>query len=182
MPEDELPQQAKDAIAFQKYQQKQYEEKQREQKNELNAALSEFSSFISELNHEQLDYVIRLVDEHGCTAVSNQLVGIAIAHRVFIRGLMVDGRSYEEAMGLDGSPEVPVRSEESVEKITAEQREVDEMLTVYATLSGSSLILSDYAPPTCSNCSTPYASIEDAYETAIRNDGCKGCQSKAKWG
>ncbi|QGH76205.1 hypothetical protein SEA_JELLYBONES_63 [Gordonia phage Jellybones] len=107
MPDEDLPEEFRQALQFQKFQQKQYEENARKKEESHNADLAAFTSFIDELTDDQMDFVHELIGELGQTAYAFKLQGIIVGARVYRRGRMVDGQTYEAALGLDGSEEDP---------------------------------------------------------------------------
>lgn len=107
MPDEDLPEEFRQALQFQKFQQKQYEENARKKEESHNADLAAFTSFIDELTDDQMDFVHELIGELGQTAYAFKLQGIIVGARVYRRGRMVDGQTYEAALGLDGREEDP---------------------------------------------------------------------------
>ncbi|AKJ71851.1 hypothetical protein TIN4_54 [Tsukamurella phage TIN4] len=168
MPEDEVPEFAREAFEFQAFQQRQYEKAQREKEQNFQADLSAFATFIEELTNDQLNYVIKLLEEIGSTVYSNQLIGIGIASRVYRRGLMVDGKTYEEALGLVKEPED--------DKAGMTDDEDNPHLAFRPSEDA------DNVPHTCTGCGRKYANKADYQETRAKFDGCPGCQHKEKWG
>lgn len=180
MPEDEVPDFAKDAVAFHNFQREQYEKMMREKEQNYHADLSGFVSFISDLTNEQLSYVHQLIEDIGGTAYSQQLIGIIVGERVHKRGLMVDGRTYEEALALGGDEESAAEPESKPESTSTfheyvASREQDLM-------DKWGLVREGNGPLKCEACGKAYASIEDADESFIKHDGCTGCHHKEKWG
>ncbi|AUV60662.1 zinc finger DNA binding protein [Gordonia phage SteveFrench] len=107
MPDNDFPEEFQQALAFQRFQQKQYEEASRKKEESHNADLAAFSSFIDELGNDQLDFLHDLIGELGATAYAFKLQGIIVGARVYRRGRMVDGQTYEAALGLGGKEERP---------------------------------------------------------------------------
>lgn len=205
MPEDEVPEFARQAVEFQQFQQKQYEKALREKEENYNADLSAFVTFIDELSKPQLDYVRQLIEDIGGNAYSQQLIGIIVGSRVYRRGLMVDGKTYEEALGLDNGVEPPAGLKDKVMDDFDSAVNDAIKLTHHPTVTSGvppteaeeknrqrqaimdrwglvSSVAGEPGPVSCKACGRPYASAEDAEETFIKNDGCPGCHLKAKWG
>ena len=181
MPEDEVPEFAKDAVAFHNFQREQYEKAMREKEQNYHADLSGFVSFISDLSNEQLSYVHQLIEDIGASAYSQQLIGIIVGERVHKRGLMVDGRTYEEALGLGGdenSAEPEPKPEPEPELLIENPQTCNEQ----ELMDKWGLVKEGRGPLHCKACGRSYASVEDANETFIKHDGCPGCHQKAKWG
>ncbi|AUV60355.1 zinc finger DNA binding protein [Gordonia phage Flakey] len=107
MPDEDLPEEFRQALQFQKFQQKQYEENARKKEESHNADLAAFTSFIDELTDDQMDFLHELIGELGQTAYAFKLQGIIVGARVYRRGRMVDGQTYEAALGLGGDDDKP---------------------------------------------------------------------------
>lgn len=138
-----------------------HDEERRRIEEDIRAGLSQFITFIEDLNPEQLRYIYKLIDMIGASGYSYQLLGIISATFVQ-RGLSVDGLTYEEALGLTDGPEPEAKPE-------PEPNPSDYNLQVDDGIK-------------CIGCGMMYASIVDAIQSIRNNDGCKGCQHKAKWG
>lgn len=172
----------------------------REQEQEHNADLASFAAFIDDLDNDQLDYIEKLISNVGGTANAYLYKGILVGCRLFRRGLMVDGRTYEEALGLD-TGQNPVKGET---KIKAVSQLVDEVmsggigpLTADTELEriqdevDQSIAMGNYdlerTPDSdegvqCRKCKMPYGALKDAIETINRKGGCSNCIMKEKWG
>ncbi|AKJ71743.1 hypothetical protein TIN2_53 [Tsukamurella phage TIN2] len=172
MPDDEVPEFAREAVEFQAFQQKRYEEAQREKEQNYNADLSAFAQFIDELRPDQLSYVLKLIEEIGVTPYAHQLIGIGVGSRIYRRGLMVDGKTYEEALGLVDEAEADNKPYTGPTDST--QPHFDPVV------EAPDPRLSE--PHVCVGCSRKYASLADYIETKEKHDGCPGCQHKEKWG
>lgn len=197
MPEDEVPEFAKQAVEMQEFQQRQYQKAAKEREENYNADLSAFVTFINELSSDQVEYLKGLIEDVGANAYSQRLIGVIVGQQVFQRGLMVDGKTYEEALGLntDASelvlPEemqaqnLPTPQEPTVveptEPIIARSLIEDGERKVQAIMDRWGLIYTDTGL-VCEACGKPYATAEDAEETFIKFDGCPGCHQKQKWG
>ncbi|UTN91219.1 hypothetical protein SEA_POKYPUPPY_60 [Gordonia phage PokyPuppy] len=107
MADEDIPEEFKQAVEFQRFQQKQYEEASRRKEEVHNADLAAFASFIDDLTDEQVDYLHDLIGELGQTGYSFKLQGIIVGSRVYRRGRMVDGQTYEQALGLGGAEDKP---------------------------------------------------------------------------
>ncbi|QOR56205.1 hypothetical protein SEA_LINETTI_61 [Gordonia phage Linetti] len=107
MSDNDIPEEFRQAVEFQRFQQKQYEEASRQKEESHNADLAAFSSFIDELTNEQMDFLHDLIGDLGQTAYGFKLQGIIVGARVYRRGRMVDGQTYEAALGLGGDDEKP---------------------------------------------------------------------------
>lgn len=204
MPEDDVPEIARQHHELVKYQQKQYEENQRQREQNYNADLSAFVSFIGDLDADQLGYLKQLIEEISASAYAQQLIGIIIGSRVYSRGLMVDGKSYEEALGLDDGeplkagdtklnpveqyiegavdgidtdliPPAPPEPEPAWEW-TMEDKEAAEHLKVRLRNDGT---------VTCEGVcggSANWNSLDSRIRDEVDNGGCPHCISKTKWG
>lgn len=179
MPEDEVPEFAKDIVEMQKFQRKQYEESLREREENYHADIAAFVRFIEDLNNEQLSYLRSLIEDIGANAYSQQLIGIIMASRTYARGLMVDGKTYEEALGL-GAPEEEAPQFQDLVSTVGEPIELGYMEMEVG--HGVIAVKEGTAPLKCKACGKPYADLEDFTEWVNKSNGCPGCIHKAKWG
>lgn len=173
---DGVPEQFKDQAAFIRWQQKEFEKKAREKEQAYNADMSAFATFIDELSASQLDSLESLIEDIGANAKAYQYLGIIMGSRVYRRGLMVDGQTYEEACGLTIEDEPDLRDTDST---LGEQTEELIRLSSLAKQYGLKL---DHGDVTCEKCGMAYASVDDAVETMNRKGGCLTCIHKEKWG
>ena len=124
---------------------------------------------------DRLSYVHQLIEDIGASAYSQQLIGIIVGERVHKRGLMVDGRTYEDALGRGGD-------ENSAEPEPEPLMENLQTRNEQELMDKCGLLKEGRGPLHCEACGRSYASVEDANETFIKHDGCPGCHQKAKWG
>ena len=102
-----------------------------------------------------------------------------MASRTYARGLMVDGKTYEEALGLGAPDEEDLMPQlpdlEPPEVAEFDHMEVEVGHGVIAVKEGSATLK-------CKGCGKPYANLEDFTEWVEKSNGCPGCIHKAKWG
>lgn len=211
MTDDDMSEAVRQAKEYSAWQQQEYQLRAREQEQEHNADLASFAAFIDDLDNDQLDYIDKLISNVGGTANAYLYKGILVGCRLFRRGLMVDGRTYEEALGLDtgqnlheGETKIktvtqlvdevmsggiaPLTADTELEKIKAEQSA--ELKKVQAEAERSAEILQlglERTPDSdegvrCHKCKMPYGTLKDAIETINRKGGCSNCIMKEKWG
>ncbi|USH44878.1 hypothetical protein SEA_AMORE2_63 [Gordonia phage Amore2] len=200
MTDDDMSEAVRQAKEYTAWQQEEYQLRAREQEQEHNADLASFAAFIDDLDNDQLDYIEKLISNVGGTANAYLYKGILVGCRLFRRGLMVDGRTYEEALGLDTGP----NRDEGEAKIKTVPQLVDEVmsggiapLTADTELEkvqdeiDQSIAMGNYnlertsdsdEGVQCRKCKMPYGTLKDAIETINRKGGCSNCIMKEKWG
>ncbi|QSL99702.1 hypothetical protein SEA_AUSTIN_62 [Gordonia phage Austin] len=200
MTDDDMSEAVRQAKEYTAWQQEEYQLRAREQEQEHNADLASFAAFIDDLDNDQLDYIEKLISNVGGTANAYLYKGILVGCRLFRRGLMVDGRTYEEALGLDTGPSVdegeakiktvpqlvdevmsggigPLTADTELEKVRAEVMQSAEMLHL-----GLERTPDSDEGVQCHKCKMPYGTLKDAIETINRKGGCSNCIMKEKWG
>lgn len=194
MNEEDLPESAREMLKVHRFNQEQYAKHlDKIQKGHM-ASVTRFIRFIDSLDNEQLDelqlIMIQCDESHSTTA---EYCGIISGSRVYARGLMADGTTWEEALGLMDIPAEAPKVSDPIKTAEAFAEEVDEGDTgdakdLQEALEREALLMQHDLQPRGSGetvvhkCGTPYASMEDAIETFIRKDGCPVCHQKEKWG
>lgn len=188
MREEDLPESAREALKIQRFNQEQYAKHLDEVQENHMADMTRFVQFIGSLDNHQLDELIRVIAHADQSRVAAaEYTGLIMGLRVFDRGLTADGKTWEEALGLDKHESVNLLSEMSnrpSQEFDSNQstKDLQEALEHEAKLMEYDLVEETSGAALHTPCGNRYASVDDAVETFIRKDGCPACQHKEKWG
>ena len=184
MREEDLPESAREALKIQRFNQEQYAKHLDEVQENHMADMTRFVQFIGSLDNHQLDELIRVIAHADQSRVAAaEYTGLIMGLRVFDRGLTADGKTWEEALGLDKLEPVDLHGGPSQERdSTQSEKDLQEALEHEAKLMEYDLVEEASGAALHSPCGKRYASVDDAVETFIRKDGCPACQHKEKWG
>ena len=185
MREEDLPEAAREALKIQRFNQEQYAKHLDQVQEGHMADMTRFVQFIGSLDNHQLDELVRVIAHADQSRVAAaEYAGLIMGLRVFDRGLTADGKTWEEALGLDKlEPVLGVGSSHSPDRESSRsEKDLQEALEHEAKLMEYDLVEEASGAALHTPCGNRYASVDDAVETFIRKDGCPACQHKEKWG